>query len=359
MSIQPAKLNIKVQRRSTFNYFVELADENDNPIDLTGARIYSQIWDKGRVNKFVDFTIEYINRSLGQFNWILSAVNSAALPCECFYDLVVVDSTFRPFYLLEGMVFVSEGYTSDCFNNLGVCGFSPSSIETFAWFDAADASTVVLSNGRVPAWVDKSGTGRILITSSTGESFRPTYSGGSIQFDGGNFLFTSISSLPAYWEWFLVAKFDKTDVFQVLVRDNWISGVGTGIDAYSSSSGNFYKIKNTGNSAYQTSIDDEFGTNRFIHGYSMRDNDTAYSFVNGVEKTSWAASGAIGSQLVLGINPLTLSSGFFGSVSEFIILPYQASDTLRQKIEGYLAHKWNIADSLPILHPYKAAAPSS
>ena len=112
MSIQPAKLNIKVQRRSTFNYFVELLDEDDNPIDLTGASVYSQIWDKSRSVKYTDFSIEYIDRLLGRFYWVLTAAASISLPCECFYDMLLVDSLSTPYYLAEGLVFVSEGYTS-------------------------------------------------------------------------------------------------------------------------------------------------------------------------------------------------------------------------------------------------------
>ena len=37
---------------------------------------------------------------------------------------------------------------------------------------------------------------------------------------------------------------------------------------------------------------------------------------------------------------------------------YADVDTaLRQKIEGYLAHKWGLAANLPIDHPYKTFAP--
>jgi hypothetical protein len=112
MSIQPAKFNIQLQRRSNFSYLVELLDEADNNIDLTGANIYSQIWDKTRANKFADFTIEYVSRVLGQFRWTLPAASTISLPCECFYDLLVVDSSSRPFYLLEGLAFVSQGYSA-------------------------------------------------------------------------------------------------------------------------------------------------------------------------------------------------------------------------------------------------------
>jgi hypothetical protein len=34
------------------------------------------------------------------------------------------------------------------------------------------------------------------------------------------------------------------------------------------------------------------------------------------------------------------------------------STTDRQKLEGYLAHKWGLAANLPADHPYKSAAPT-
>ena len=112
MAIHPAKWNISLQRRVAWRYYVELLDEADNPIDLTGASVYSQIWDKDRDTKYADFSIEYINRSLGKFYWMLAAADSINLPCECFYDMLLVDSLSTPYYLVEGLAFVSEGYTS-------------------------------------------------------------------------------------------------------------------------------------------------------------------------------------------------------------------------------------------------------
>jgi hypothetical protein len=111
MAIQPAKWNILLQRRSAWRYYVELFGEDGNPIDLTGGNIYSQIWDKGREIKYADFSIEYIDQSSGKFYWILAAEDSVDLPCECFYDMLIVDSLSTPFYLIEGLIFVSEGYT--------------------------------------------------------------------------------------------------------------------------------------------------------------------------------------------------------------------------------------------------------
>jgi ribosomal protein S17E len=48
---------------------------------------------------------------------------------------------------------------------------------------------------------------------------------------------------------------------------------------------------------------------------------------------------------------------FEGDISEVIILPYVPSESVRQRIEGYLAHKWGFTSKLPMDHPYKNLAP--
>ncbi|MDC3319935.1 hypothetical protein OAV61_09255, partial [Flavobacteriaceae bacterium] len=63
-------------------------------------------------------------------------------------------------------------------------------------------------------------------------------------------------------------------------------------------------------------------------------------------------------------NAITIGSdaagnSFDGMVAEVIIVESSVSDNDRQKIEGYLAHKWGLAANLPADHPYKDAAPSS
>ena len=53
------------------------------------------------------------------------------------------------------------------------------------------------------------------------------------------------------------------------------------------------------------------------------------------------------------------SGNWDGTIGEVILLSSDASDLDRQKVEGYLAHKWGLEGSLPADHPYKNAAPSS
>ena len=47
---------------------------------------------------------------------------------------------------------------------------------------------------------------------------------------------------------------------------------------------------------------------------------------------------------------------FDGFIGEIIIIN-SVEDSDRQKIEGYLAHKWGLTANLPADHPYKSNAP--
>ena len=65
----------------------------------------------------------------------------------------------------------------------------------------------------------------------------------------------------------------------------------------------------------------------------------------------------------LGLNPdntlaLTLGSDkFAGTICEIIVCDSETSISDRQKIEGYLAHKWATWNRLPTDHPYYRQAP--
>jgi hypothetical protein len=41
-----------------------------------------------------------------------------------------------------------------------------------------------------------------------------------------------------------------------------------------------------------------------------------------------------------------------------LIMVETTDTTTRQKIEGYLAHKWGLQANLPVDHPYKSSAPT-
>ncbi len=112
MSVQPGQYNIILQRRSDFLLRVEFNDSNDVPIDLTGWTVYSQIWDKQRSVKYADFTIDYIDRVQGTIGLLLFASDTEEIPCEAFYDVMLEDPNDFKQYYIEGLVYVSEGYST-------------------------------------------------------------------------------------------------------------------------------------------------------------------------------------------------------------------------------------------------------
>ena len=73
-------------------------------------------------------------------------------------------------------------------------------------------------------------------------------------------------------------------------------------------------------------------------------NTGSYSLTNGIN---------------IGTNYNTNADFLEGDIAEFIIVDGVSSTSERQKIEGYLAHKWGTTSALASSHPYKSSQPSS
>jgi hypothetical protein len=63
-------------------------------------------------------------------------------------------------------------------------------------------------------------------------------------------------------------------------------------------------------------------------------------------------------QYQLGCNRTDSSGGYHGYVAELIICPTVHDINTRQRVEGYLHHKWGIQSELPSNHPYKNSPPT-
>jgi hypothetical protein len=91
---------------------LQFEDSTGADINLTGWTVYAQIWDAGRTIKHADFAVTYTNRATGSISIALTDVQTAALPDEAFYDVLLEDSSGLRNYYLEGIVYVSQGYTA-------------------------------------------------------------------------------------------------------------------------------------------------------------------------------------------------------------------------------------------------------
>ena len=112
MAISPGKYNFTLQRRADYSLDLQFKDSNGSVIDLTGYTAYAQAWNEGRTTKSADFTVAYTNRSNGQIKISLTDTQTATFPDELRYDVLLENASGEREYYLEGIIFVSQGYTA-------------------------------------------------------------------------------------------------------------------------------------------------------------------------------------------------------------------------------------------------------
>ena len=102
-----------VQRRADFSLQLVFKDSTGTVINLTGYTVYAQCWDEGRNIKYADFAITYTSRVLGKVDISLTDVQTATFETNTlYYDVMLEDSNGLREYYLEGVITMSEGYTS-------------------------------------------------------------------------------------------------------------------------------------------------------------------------------------------------------------------------------------------------------
>lgn len=113
MSVQPGQFNITdLQRRADYDIQLQFKDANGTPVDLTGWVVDAQVWNKERTTKYAGFAVTYTNRSIGSVSLALTDTQTEAFPDECYWDVLLENPAGLRNYWLEGIVYVSEGYTA-------------------------------------------------------------------------------------------------------------------------------------------------------------------------------------------------------------------------------------------------------
>lgn len=229
------------------------------------------------------------------------------------------------------------------------------------WLDADDATTITESSGSVSQWDDKSGNGNHAVQSTA--SAQPTYgtrfvnSKNTLDFAIGDFLEPGFA--PAINRTIaVVSAYDISSGLKVSVgaRQDTNQRSYIGID---SSNTRFAAgdVSNTNGNATTTN------TPIVQVGYHNSSFELVH-YLNGTKDIDTTFGGTIGSgqnYYIGGLNDrgvLTQAAQFDGRISEIVILDSDIDDSNRQKLEGYLAHKWGTTSSLPANHPYKGSAPT-
>ena len=112
MAVQPGTYNITLQRRADYSVLLQFKDSNDAVIDLTGYTAYAQVWNDKRSKKYADFSVAYTNRTNGQITISLTDTQTATFIDSLRYDVLLENGSGLREYYLEGVIFVSQGYTA-------------------------------------------------------------------------------------------------------------------------------------------------------------------------------------------------------------------------------------------------------
>jgi len=252
--------------------------------------------------------------------------------------------------------------------------WTPARITTALWLDAADASTVTLNSSTVSQWNDKSGNGKNAFQATA--SLQPAYSATSflgkpgITTDGVDDslvianLSSQFSNLTHGVYWVFLRVNNNSALYQPSVAGYPTNGTAdagslhyiksnntgasysyfTGLAGSPNYDGVGTYTDNTGNiMAFQANT---AGTNWEVHK-----NGTLESAASGINNPSSSVNGyVLGKQ----INPPRHGNFTFAEM----IMVQSTDAATRQRIEGYLAHKWDLTANLPSGHPYKSTAPT-
>jgi len=97
----------------------------------------------------------------------------------------------------------------------------------------------------------------------------------------------------------------------------------------------------------------------FIASSTRTNQSSGYTdvYLNGVLEALKSSTGSLSLSNNIELAQWSTPRRFDGQIAEFIYLNAAVATADREKIEGYLAHKWGLAGNLPVSHPYKNAAP--
>ena len=271
----------------------------------------------------------------------------------------IMDELFAELSWVDGGSVVDELFAEFAREDL----WTPAQISTSIWLDAADASTITSSSNLVSQWDDKSGNNNHLAQATA--SLQPLYNVNQVEFAVNENLFkNSVANM--------LNSSGTTSLF--IVHD---------IIDPTTSSGNFTTIlRNSSTEADPTKrrpfmiygkVGDTLGIS---NSSSSSPNITTASTKTGRSVISYTQSPTQATVFLDGTQQAQINNTPNTSTTSELFTLVNAADTnntmvfsevilvndlvtleVRQKIEGYLAWKWDLTASLPADHPYKTKAP--
>jgi len=233
--------------------------------------------------------------------------------------------------------------------------WTPSSIDTTLWLDAADSSTITAPDG-VSEWRDKSGNSRHVSQATT--SNRPqlvTSPKDGILFGGDDYL--TVASLLTLPLTIFVAATRGTTKGQFIKIGGASDGVAIGYGGtdHDTNGTNLIGLKELVN-WLPTSVTVAVGS--VVSAYYPSGTSASVFYQDGTAVTinSGSTSAPISPTSLIQVGGYS-GRGLDGTIHELVIIAGTSDTDTRQLIEGYLAWKWGFESSLPSGHPYETEAP--
>ena len=250
--------------------------------------------------------------------------------------------------------------------------WTPEYLDTSLWLDAADSATITESSGAVSQWADKSGHANHATASGTAQ---PTYTANvlnnspAVVFDGltdglnvqhSETLNFASSEVSVFYV--LKSSTNNNRVFQKKDNDTGASAP----DSFFASEATVFGVARAYNVFTATT------QNAGLMQCGIYDGAVVCCYRHGTKLIATAPNNATISSgcfdptyhyadnsdpLRMGYRVYTTPARINAAFAELVFLPIAVATAERQKLEGYLAHKWGLSANLPSDHPYKSAAP--
>lgn len=220
------------------------------------------------------------------------------------------------------------------------------------WLDASDETTVTYSDTaaqRISEWRDKSGNN--YHATPTAAHRQPSYSAitqnglKTVKLEDARELHSD-TPIPANWQdVYFVSRWDGADPFNDY--DGLFTGtINTGDD-------NGFQTRSGTDDLYSIG----FGDAIYINGVDFGINDVLPTIKSSFIGNMRANNPIQINGYCIGNDRLLGNRNWTGYIAEIVSFGRKLTDDERFKVEGYLAHKWGIADVLPANHLYKTTAP--
>jgi len=233
------------------------------------------------------------------------------------------------------------------------------------WLDGSDDTTLTIENGKVADWIDKINEYDV---DNTNTNLRPLYdeSRNAVVFTGGDEVLeaggVSAFAGDSNMTFALVVNPESTTTSMnyVVLGDNNISGGAVSVKQRNDSEVQAVTFGN-GNTVFSDSIGQQ--KKILIMSYTSGSNSFR-CWQNGTSETvvNTNITGLnIPSSSLLRVGRIPFTGGNQGrldsDVFEITIFNTALSQSEREKVEGYYAHKYGLVDELPGSHPYKDVEP--